>query len=151
MKASRRSFVVATGATVAGTLAACGGGGSSPSSPSTPAPTPEPTPTPLGELRLPLMGVGESVATSVTLVGGLVTPLAVTRLSQTEVVTVSRVCTHEGCTVALPGAAGATLDCPCHGSRFLASGQVVNGPAARALSQFPTRIVGNEVVVSTSV
>ena len=151
MKASRRSFVVATGATVAGALAGCGGGGSSPSSPTTPAPTPAPTPTPLGELRVPLMGVGETVATSVTLVGGLVTPLAVTRLSQTEVVTVSRVCTHQGCTVALPGAAGATLDCPCHGSRFLTNGQVVNGPAARALSQFPTRIVGNEVVVNTNV
>ena len=125
---------------MAGTLAGCGGGGSSPAAPSTPAPTP--TPAPAGELRLPLMGVGETVAASVTLVGGLVTPLAVTRLSQTEAVTVSRICTHEGCTIALPGAPGATLDCPCHGSRFRTSGQVVNGPAARALSQFPTRIVG---------
>ena len=149
MKATRRRFVVATGATMAGTLAGCGGGGSSPATPSTPAPTA--TPAPAGELRLPLMGVGETVAASATLVGGLVTPLAVTRLSATEAVTVSRVCTHQGCTVALPGAPGATLDCPCHGSRFQTNGLVVNGPAARALSQFPTRIVGNEVVVSTSV
>ena len=147
MKASRRSFVVATGATVAGTLAGCGGGGSSPAAPSTPAPTPAP----VGELRLPLMGVGETVAASVTLVGGLATPLAVTRLSEAEAVTVSRICTHQSCTVALPDAPGATLDCPCHGSRFLTNGQVVNGPAARALSQFPTRIVGNEVVVNTNV
>ena len=49
------------------------------------------------------------------------------------------------------GAPGATLDCPCHGSRFRTSGQVVNGPAARALAQFPTKIVGNEVVISTNV
>jgi Rieske Fe-S protein len=97
------------------------------------------------------MGVGETVAASATLVGGLVTPLAVTRLSEAEAVTVSRICTHEGCTVALPGAPGATLDCPCHGSRFRTSGQVVNGPAARALAQFPTRIVGSEVVVNTNV
>ncbi len=97
------------------------------------------------------MGIGETVATSVSLVGGLVTPLAVTRLSATEAVTISRVCTHQGCTVALPGAPGATLDCPCHGSRFRTNGQVVNGPATRALSQFPTRIVGNEVVISTNV
>jgi Rieske Fe-S protein len=97
------------------------------------------------------MGVGETVAASATLVGALVTPLAVTRLSEAEAVTVSRVCTHQGCTVALPGAPGATLDCPCHGSRFRTNGQVVNGPAARALSQFPTRIVGNEVVVNTNV
>ena len=147
MRASRRSFVVATGATVAGTLAGCGGGGSSPAAPSTPAPTPAPA----GELRLPLMGVGETVAASANLVGGLVTPLAVTRLSETEAVTVSRVCTHEGCTVALPGAVGASLDCPCHGSRFQANGQVINGPAARALSSFPTRIVGNEVVVTATI
>jgi Rieske Fe-S protein len=84
-------------------------------------------------------------------VGGLVTPLAVTRVSDAEAVTVSRVCTHQACTVDLPSAAGATLDCPCHGSRFRTNGQVVNGPAARALSQFPTRIVGNEVVVNTNV
>jgi len=148
VKATRRSFVVATGSTLAGALAGCGGGGgASPSSPSTPAPTPGPS----GELRLPLMGVGETVAASVTLVGGLVTPLAVTRLSEAEAVTVSRICTHQACTVALPGAPGATLDCPCHGSRFRTNGQVVNGPAARALSQFPTRIVGNEVVVDTNV
>jgi Rieske Fe-S protein len=149
VKATRRSFVVATGATVAGALAGCGGGGSSPSTPSTPTPTA--TPGPSGELRLPLMGVGETVAASATLVGGLVTPLAVTRLSEAEAVTVSRICTHQGCTVALPGAPGATLDCPCHGSRFRTNGQVVNGPAARALGQFPTKIVGNEVVVNTNV
>ena len=149
MSATRRSFVIATGATLAGTLAGCGGGGSSPSSPTTPAPTISPGPS--GELRVPLMEVGETVAASVNLVGGLVTPLAVTRLSETAVVTVSRICTHQGCTVALPLTPGATLDCPCHGSRFRTNGQVVNGPAARALSQFPTRIVGNEVVVNTNV
>jgi Rieske Fe-S protein len=144
VKSTRRFFVVTTGATVAGALAGCGGGGSSPSSPSTP-----PTPPPItGEIRVPLMGVGETVSASANLVGGLQTPLAVTRVSQTEVVAISRVCTHEGCTVNLPTSAGATLDCPCHGSRFRTTGQVVNGPAARALFQFPARIQGNEVIVT---
>jgi Rieske Fe-S protein len=144
VKSTRRFFVVTTGATVAGALAGCGGGGSSPSSPSTP-----PTPPPItGEIRVPLMGVGETVSASANLVGGLQTPLAVTRVSQTEVVAISRVCTHEGCTVNLPTSAGATLDCPCHGSRFRTTGQVVNGPAARALFQFPARIQGNEVIIT---
>lgn len=147
MKASRRLFVVTTGVTVAGTLAGCGGGGSSPSTPSTPSPTPAPS----GEVRVPLMGIGETVATSVNLVGGLVTPLAVTRLSASEVVAVSRICTHQGCTVALPGSAGATLDCPCHGSRFQTNGQVANGPANRPLSSFPATIRGNEVVITVNV
>jgi Rieske Fe-S protein len=136
---------VTTGATVASTLTGCGGGGgSSPSSPSTPV-----TPPPItGEIHLPLMNVGETVGTSANLVGGLSTPIAVTRVSQTEVVAVSRVCTHQGCIVDLPRSAGATLDCPCHGSRYLTTGQVVNGPAARNLFQFPARIQGDEVIVT---
>ncbi|MFN8095422.1 MAG: hypothetical protein U0599_24940 [Vicinamibacteria bacterium] len=37
--------------------------------------------------------VGETVAAQASLVSGLVTPIAVTRVSETEVVAVSRVCT----------------------------------------------------------
>ena len=40
---------------------------------------------------------------------------------------VEAVCTHEGCTIT--GADGATYVCPCHGSRYNRSGQVVAGPA----------------------
>ena len=40
---------------------------------------------------------------------------------------IDAVCTHEGCTV--NGANGATYVCPCHGSRYDRSGQVVAGPA----------------------
>jgi Rieske Fe-S protein len=94
------------------------------------------------------MAVGQTVGASANLVGGLQTPLAVTRVSQTEVAAVSRICTHMSCTVNLPTSAGGTLDCPCHGSRFRATGQVVNGPASRPLFQFPARIQGNEVVIT---
>ncbi len=145
MKATtRRAFVVTTGASVAGTCMGCGGGGGSPTSPSTP-----PTPPPItGEIRIPLMAVGQTVTASANLVGGLQTPLAVTRVSDTEVVAVSRVCTHEACTVNLPTSSGGTLDCPCHGSRYRTTGQVLNGPATRALFQFPARISGNEVIIT---
>jgi cytochrome b6-f complex iron-sulfur subunit len=74
-------------------------------------------------------------------------PLAVTRLAPDQVVAVTRVCTHEGCTVDLPQQSLGTLDCPCHGSRYLVTGQVINGPAPRNLFSFPTRIEGGEVVI----
>jgi Rieske Fe-S protein len=140
----RREFVACTGCAAAAALAGCGEVGGSPGSPSAPV-----TPPPItGETRVQLMAVGETVPASANLVGGLQTPLAVTRVSQGEVIAVSRVCTHEGCTVNLPSSAGATMDCPCHGSRFRTSGQVVNGPASRPLFQFATRIVGGEVVIT---
>lgn len=141
---SRREFVVTTAAAVAA-AAGCGGGGSPT------APTPAATPTPAGtpspnELRVPLPALGLTVGATGQLLTPL--PLAVTRLTETKVVAVSRICTHEGCTVSLPVASLLTLDCPCHGSRFQVTGQVVNGPAARPLASFPTVIDGDQVVVT---
>jgi cytochrome b6-f complex iron-sulfur subunit len=90
------------------------------------------------------------VGLTVAATGQLLTPLplAITRLTDAKAVAVSRICTHEGCTVNLPVASLLTLNCPCHGSRFEVTGQVVNGPAARPLASFATMIVGDQVVVT---
>ncbi len=142
--------MAAAAATAAGAIGCGGGGGASPTGPG-PAATPTPAPSSSPELRLPLMNVGETVAAQASLVSGLVTPIAVTRVSETEVVAVSRVCTHEACTVGLPASPGAVMECPCHGSQFRASGQLVRGPAPRALAAFPAVIRGAEVVVAVAV
>jgi len=132
--------------TAAAAVAAAGCGGGSPTAPA-PAPTPTPAGTPApNEVRVPLPAVGLTVAATGQLLNPL--PLAVTRLTEARVVAVSRICTHEGCTVNLPVASLLTLDCPCHGSRFQVTGQVVNGPAARPLASFPAAIDGNEVVIT---
>ena len=147
MRATRRVFVGVAGTSAVWALAGCSSRSASPCR-AVPPRRPHPS---RREIVIPLMGVGQTAAAVVNLVGDLQTPLAVTRLDEMRVVAVSRICTHMQCTVALPASVGGTLDCPCHGSRFQISGQVVNGPAERPLGMFSARIQDDQVVISTNV
>ncbi|ULH17637.1 ubiquinol-cytochrome c reductase iron-sulfur subunit (plasmid) [Deinococcus sp. KNUC1210] len=57
----------------------------------------------------------------------------------------TRVCTHLGCTPALPDARTHQMVCPCHGSTYSADGTVVKGPAQRSLSLISMEVRGSDV------
>jgi len=58
--------------------------------------------------------------------------LAVYRAANGRVRALSASCTHAGCTVSWNNA-DLTWDCPCHGSVFSVTGQVIHGPATEPL------------------
>jgi Rieske Fe-S protein len=60
--------------------------------------------------------------------------VAASRGADGKVHTVSPVCTHMGCLVHWNNAER-TWDCPCHGSRFHPSGEVLAGPAESPLEK----------------
>ncbi len=60
-------------------------------------------------------------------------PIAVSRDEHGKVCALSAVCTHMGCAVNW-NTMERSWDCPCHGSRFTSSGEVIHGPATEALS-----------------
>ncbi len=54
-------------------------------------------------------------------------------------IVLSPVCTHMGCNVAFNKATH-LFECPCHGGKYDASGQVVGGPPPRPLRRLKTRV-----------
>jgi glycine/D-amino acid oxidase-like deaminating enzyme/nitrite reductase/ring-hydroxylating ferredoxin subunit len=65
--------------------------------------------------------------------------VAVYRGQDGVVHTVSPVCTHAACIVRW-NVAEKTWDCPCHGSRFTPAGQVIEGPAVKALEPVQVQV-----------
>ncbi|HKJ79605.1 MAG TPA: ubiquinol-cytochrome c reductase iron-sulfur subunit, partial [Prolixibacteraceae bacterium] len=68
--------------------------------------------------------------------------IIIIRSGQNNYLALSKVCTHQGCTVAYNHSSG-QLPCPCHGSVFSTSGGVVNGPAETNLQTYSVEVEGN--------
>lgn len=141
---SRRGLLVAGAGTAVGvaTLAACGGGDGSQGGAKSGS---------TGGAGSSGGGAGGVLAkVSDIPVGGAVSatssddkPLIISQPSKGEIVGLSAICTHMGCTVAPDGA---SLACPCHGSTYDLNGENTGGPAPRPLDEFPVKVTGGEVV-----
>ena len=59
---------------------------------------------------------------------------------------VDAICSHESCTIT--GADGNVYVCPCHGSRYSRTGQVLEGPAKASLRQFATTFTDGVVTIA---
>ncbi|HZI93941.1 MAG TPA: Rieske (2Fe-2S) protein [Patescibacteria group bacterium] len=73
-------------------------------------------------------------------------PLFVLRVSDTEALALSAVCTHLRCVLTWDDAKK-TILCPCHAGSFDRNGNVLSGPPTRALRQFAAEVRADEILV----
>jgi cytochrome b6-f complex iron-sulfur subunit len=71
----------------------------------------------------------------------------VIRTSATEVIALSAICTHAGCSMDFD-AARERLTCPCHGSEFDETGAVTKGPARVPLKVYTATLANEMITVS---
>jgi len=139
---TRRGLIVAGSATIAGTaaftLSAC-----APSAETSDQAGSDPKGVESGTELAPLadVPVGGSVGVQV---GG--SAILLSQPAEGEAKAFSAICRHQGCVVA---AAGETLDCPCHGSRYdAATGEVLNGPSTLPLIPIEVTVTDGQIVVA---
>jgi len=139
---------VASGATLATLFSACGDGSSSPTSPSGMASALGVVAGRFTNSRVQVTVDGSALAAvgGAVLVESTAGVFLLARIGASAFSAVEAVCTHEGCTI--NGAAGDIYVCPCHGSRYTRSGQVVEGPARAALRQYVTTVSDGVVTIA---
>ena len=142
--AALASFAGGLGATLAG----CGGSGGSPTGPSAVSALPVISATPTGGTIVLTIGASSPLASvgRAALVQSSAGSLLVARTAPDAFAALTATCTHQACTIT--GFGNANYVCPCHGSQFSTSGQVLNGPATRSLAQFQTQFT-NDVLTIT--
>jgi Rieske Fe-S protein len=101
---------------------------------------------PTGRVDVTVAGtalVSEGGAAIVESVAGV---FLLSRTSANSFTALDATCTHEGCTVT--NSDGDQYVCPCHGSRYTRSGQVVHGPAMASLRRYTTSFTDGVVTIA---
>ena len=62
----------------------------------------------------------------------------------------SSICTHQACNIDSFDSGKEQFVCPCHGSRFDVTGNVVQGPAGSPLPKYTTQIEGDQLTINVS-
>ncbi len=71
-------------------------------------------------------------------------PILLIKASPERFVALSTECMHLGCTVKKQPS---VIRCPCHGSVYDLSGNVLNGPTERPLKQYQVTMLGTQAVI----
>ena len=64
-----------------------------------------------------------------------------------DIIALDSMCTHNGCGVEWKETEFA---CPCHGSKFTAEGEVINGPAADPLRSYEAKVEDDLVLIKAA-
>ncbi|MCT7355366.1 Rieske (2Fe-2S) protein [Streptomyces sp. 15-116A] len=146
--ATRRTVLIAAGATGAAALTAgCGGDGEE--TPSTETDAGTGTAGTGEDTAAPDAPAGQELASTddIPVGGGTIfkdEKVVVTQPEEGDFKAFSAVCTHQNCLVAT--VSDGTINCTCHGSRFaIADGAVERGPATRPLPEEKITVEGNSI------
>ncbi|HTH56501.1 MAG TPA: ubiquinol-cytochrome c reductase iron-sulfur subunit [Cyclobacteriaceae bacterium] len=77
----------------------------------------------------------------------LVNDVYIVCTAQSSYIALSRVCTHQGCTVSY-NSTGKNFVCPCHGGVYDLKGKVVSGPPPSALAQYQVTLSGTTLTIA---
>ena len=143
--ACRAFSLAAAGLATGAILPGCG---SSPSGPSGASALPVVTAAETGGTLVLTIDSSSPLSTvgGAALIQSSVGPVLVAQTAQNVFNAVTGICTHAACTIT--GYANQQYVCPCHGSQFTTSGQVVSGPAPAPLSRYVTAFSNNVLTIT---
>ena len=104
-----------------------------------------PTPSGAGNVTIDL---SKSAYSDLGNVGGYVYDqnMIIIHTGDSQYVALSKICTHQGCTVGYNSSANQIV-CPCHGARYSLDGAVLRGPANRPLTKYVVTIDNNTLII----